>query len=255
VVGSALGVPTGPATGTVLPALGRTDPPGRMSGDGLVVGGVASSALVGATSAWVVADADSGPTAVEVATADLTLREVRGVDPRLGLVEVSGLDIAVTTVSRLEPGDWPHAVALAQLAVGHQLVGVSRAVLELARRHALERIQFGQPIADFQAVRHRLADTLVAVEAADALLDSAWDEGSPAAAASSKALAGRSASTARRHGQQVLAGIGFTTEHELHHYVRRTLVLDQLFGTSLTITRELGRQLLVGRQLPPLPPL
>ena len=148
-----------------------------------------------------------------MATADLTLREVRGLDPRLGLVEVSGLDIAVTTVSRLEPGDWPHAVALAQLAVGHQLVGASRAVLELARRHALERIQFGQPIADFQAVRHRLADTLVAVEAADALLGSAWDEGSPAAAASAKALAGRSASTARRHGQQVLAGIGFTTEH------------------------------------------
>ena len=70
-----------------------------------------------------------------------------------------------------------------------------------------------------------------------------------------KALAGRGARTATRHCQQVLAGIGFTTEHEFHHYVRRVLVLDERFGASRALTRELGRQLLATRRLPPLPPL
>ena len=68
-----------------------------------------------------------------------------------------------------------------------------------------------------------------------------------------KALAGRGARTAARHCQQVLAGIGFTTEHRFHHYVRRVLVLDQLFGAGRSLTRGLGRELLATRSLPPLP--
>ena len=47
-----------------------------------------------------------------------------------------------------------------------------------------------------------------------------------------------------RHGQQVLAGIGFTTEHPLHHYVRRALVLDHLLGDSRSLTASLGADLL-----------
>ena len=53
---------------------------------------------------------------------------------------------------------------------GHETLGASRAMLALAREHALERVQFGRPIASFQAVRHRLAESLVAVEALDATL-------------------------------------------------------------------------------------
>jgi alkylation response protein AidB-like acyl-CoA dehydrogenase len=70
-----------------------------------------------------------------------------------------------------------------------------------------------------------------------------------------KATAGRSARAAARHCQQVLAGIGFTKEHELHRYVRRVLVLDQLFGSHTTVTRRLGEDLLATRTLPPLLPL
>ena len=175
-------------------------------------------------------------------------------DPRLGLVEVAGDDMPRDHARRLEPGtgrgrwpwpNWPWATSWsAPPGPCWSWPGTRPG-----------RIQFGQPIASFQAVRHRLAETLVAVEAADAALGSAWDEGSPASAARAKALAGRSARTATRHGQQVLAGIGFTTEHDFHHYVRRVLVLDQLFGTARALTRELGRQLLATRRLPPLPPL
>ena len=41
-------------------------------------------------------------------------------------------------------------------------------MLSLARQHALDRSQFGRPVASFQAIRHRLAETLVAIESAEA---------------------------------------------------------------------------------------
>jgi len=255
VFGSALGLKTGPSAGVVQPALGHGVAPGEMVDGGLVVRGVGTAALGMGATAFVVARSGHRHLAVEVKTAELTLRSVHGMDPRLGLLEVSGDHVPFAAECDLASGEWPRAVALAQLAVGHELVGASRAMLELARTHALERIQFGQRIATFQAVRHRLADTLVAVESADAALVSAWDEGSPRAAATANALAGRSARTAARHCQQVLAGIGFTTEHDLHHYVRRVLVLDELFGTARTLTTDLGEELLATRRLPPLPPL
>ena len=60
---------------------------------------------------------------------------------------------------------------------------------------------------------------------------------------------------AARHCQQVLAGIGFTTEHPFHRSVRRVLVLEQLLGSTRTLTRELGRDVLERRELPALLPL
>jgi len=128
-------------------------------------------------------------------------------------------------------------------------------MLNLARDHALERIQFGQPIGLFQAVRHRLADTLIAIESADAAVAAAWDPRTPLAAAIAKALAGRSALTTARHCQQVLAGMGFTDEHPFHHYVRRVLVLDHLLGSARLLTTQFGTELLRTRQLPQLLPL
>jgi alkylation response protein AidB-like acyl-CoA dehydrogenase len=70
-----------------------------------------------------------------------------------------------------------------------------------------------------------------------------------------KAVAGRSARTVARHCQQVLAGIGFTTEHDLHLHVRRTLVLDRLLGDHRSLTRRLGQDLLARRALPSILPL
>src|SRR3546814_10897643 len=69
-----------------------------------------------------------------------------------------------------------------------------------------------------------------------------------------KSLAGRGARLTAKHCQQVLAGIGFTTEHDLHRYVRRVLVLDELFGSARALTKDLGEQLLATSQLPPLLP-
>ena len=128
-------------------------------------------------------------------------------------------------------------------------------MLDLACEHARGRIQFDRPIASFQAVRHRLAETLVAVSMAEAMLDAAWLDPTGGLAAMAKAVAGRQARTAARHCQQVLAGIGFTVEHPFHRYVRRALVLDALLGTAASLTTSLGAELIDSRRLPPLLPL
>lgn len=161
------------------------------------------------------------------------------------------LEMLTGTVARRRGGMDPEAMVveadldaatlrLARLALSHELIGVSRAMLDLARAHALERIQFDVPIASFQAVRHRLAETLVAIETAHAAAEAAWLDDAPHHAAIAKALAGRGARTAGKHCQQVLAGIGFTAEHPFQRYFRRTLVLDAQLGSALSLTKELG---------------
>lgn len=177
-------------------------------------------------------------------------RLVAGLDPALGLVEVSG-SVALEEVAAA----WDDAIAAGQRALAHELIGAAAAMLDLAREHALERIQFGVPIASFQAVRHRLADSLVAVESARGALDAAWEAGAPFDAAVAKAIAGRGARLVARHAQQVLAGIGFTLEHPLHRYVRRVRVLDGLLGDARSLTRELGERLLRDGGLPAILPL
>jgi hypothetical protein len=242
VVLDALGLDAG---AVVLPSLGQWKPPAAPLGDGFVVDGLA---LGEPDRLLVVARAGKEDVAVVVAATGLDVRRVDGLDPTLGPLQVRGQ----VEASGAQPVDWSEAVTRGQRALGHELVGASRTLLELACTHALERIQFGRPIAQFQAVRHRLAETLVAIETADAALEAAWLDRSAGSAAMAKALAGRGARTAARHCQQVLAGIGFTTEHPLQGVIKRALVLDQVLGSADLLTRELGEQLVTTRALPPL---
>jgi hypothetical protein len=151
-------------------------------------------------------------------------------------------------IHRVPQGDPVPLAALAagRQAVGWWLVGTSRAMLALARQHAVDRVQFGRHISSFQAIRHRLAETLVAIEGAEATLQAASDQpDDPDGLASllAKAAAGRAALTTARHCQQVLGGIGFTAEHQLHRHVKRSLILDGLLGSARELTREAGEAL------------
>lgn len=193
--------------------------------------------------------------AVAVPVEKAEVRRIQGVDPDGGLHAVR-LHADASDATSLDPEAWTRAVALGRRAVAHQTLGACRTMLDLARTHALERQQFGGPIARFQAVRHRLAEALVATEALEAALQAARDEaGSEAAAetaALAKAVAGRSARSVARHAQQVLAGIGFTTEHAFHRVLKRTMALEGLFGSADAIVLDVGRRLLAGRDVPTL---
>jgi Acyl-CoA dehydrogenase, C-terminal domain len=140
----------------------------------------------------------------------------------------------------------PAALAAGRRAVGWWLVGTSQAMLALARQHAVDRVQFGRHISSFQAIRHRLAETLVAIEGAEATLQAVGAEtvdpdGLDCLLA--KAAAGQAALSTARHCQQVLGGIGFTAEHPLHRHVKRALVLDGVLGSARELTQEAGKAL------------
>jgi hypothetical protein len=259
VLADALGVPRardGSRAVVVLPPLGRPDAPGRTVEGRTEVRGLATSAVRDRGRVLVVTNTGTGHLLVSTEPGALTLRDVGGLDPELGLLEVTGT--VSETETEAEAGgvqvDWERAAASGQRALAHELVGASGAMLELARQHALERVQFGRPIASFQAVRHRLAESLVAVEASATLARAAWEDSDPVTCALAKAYAGRSARTVARHCQQVLAGIGFTAEHPFHHHFRRVVVLDQLLG-GRALTRSLGEDLLAGRHPVPVLPL
>lgn len=142
-------------------------------------------------------------------------------------------------IERIASGE-PVPLAAGRRALGWWLAGIGRAMLALARQHALDRTQFGKPIAAFQAIRHRLAETLVAIEGAEAALAAAAEQPDELGSLLAKAAAGRAALTAARHCQQVLGGIGFTAEHGLHLHVKRALLLDGLLGSARELTREAG---------------
>jgi hypothetical protein len=251
VAASALGEKPRPDLTVLLPRFATWEPPGRIDADDLHAEGLATARLATAGEILLVCGTDSEPWRVIVPTTVVEAEAVRGVDPDAGLrtVRVHG---KVSGATRIEPSAWRSAVALGRRAIAHQIAGASRAMLNLARTHAMERVQFGRPIARFQAVRHRLAEALVAVEALEAALVAAREEPNPDTAALAKAIAGRTAHTVARHCQQVLAGIGFTTEHSFHRFLKRALALEGLFGSADQIVLDVGRRLLAARRVPTL---
>jgi len=245
VFAAALGIEPRADLAVVLPAYPGTAFPADGAGVGTARAETAGELLV-------VRDANE---AVLVPAAAAAVTPVAGIAPRWGATRIT-IDTVTGTDVALTPGAWDTAIAAGRRAVGHEIVGANRTMIALAREHALDRTQFGKPIAQFQALRHKLAEALVAVEATDAALVAAWDtEHAPEGlmtAALAKALAARGARTVATHTQQVLAGIGFTTDHSFHFFLKRCLLLEGMFGSADSITLEVGRHLLSTRTVPTL---
>ena len=167
---------------------------------------------------------------------------------RVGLLEVEGLEVPRSRQLRDVPAGRVGDVALALLAAEH--AGGARWCLETATEYAKVRVQFGRPIGQFQAVKHRAADMAVRVEqlasvawdavlAVDAALgdgaapgagDGAPDDGLELAVAAAAALALDGYVTCAQDCLQLLGGIGFTWEHDLHLHLKRALADRQLLG-------------------------
>jgi hypothetical protein len=251
VILTALGVEPRPDLAVLLPAFASWDEPGRLDSGAVNAVGLSTARVARATDLVFVCRDGVALRRVVVPIAEAETTPVHGIDPDAGLhvvrIHQRGVDGAP-----IESEVWEGAIAAGRRAVAHQLAGACRTMLALARAHAVERMQFGRPIARFQAVRHRLAEALVAVEALEATLTAAWDEPVPMTAALAKASAGRTARTVARHCQQVLAGIGFTTDHPFHRFLKRVLALEGLFGTGDDIVVRIGRQLMAERTVPTL---
>jgi alkylation response protein AidB-like acyl-CoA dehydrogenase len=133
-----------------------------------------------------------------------------------------------------------------------EMLGGGGRVLELAVQYAKDRIQFDQPIGSFQAIKHRCADMVVDVEgmrsstwyAAWAL--SAGEEDASIAASTAKIWSSDAAKRVMASGLQVHGGIGFTWEHDLHLYLKRSQFDRVSYGDAAFHRQRLAR-LLRGR--------
>ena len=134
---------------------------------------------------------------------------------------------------------------LALTLAAAESAGIARWCLETASEYAKVRVQFGRPIGQFQAVKHALADMLVAVEqSASVAWDAAaaWSEGDEVADNETRdrhlsaRIAGAVALGAAAHCAkeciQLLGGIGFTWEHDAHFYLKRAMANLQLFAAG-----------------------
>jgi Acyl-CoA dehydrogenase, C-terminal domain len=250
VVAHALGLRGGLSMCVVLPAPHSAVAAGLLVDGRLIIDGLVSARIDSATRAIVPVAGDGATTAVSVDAAHVRRAGTIALDADRPYRRAGAeLDVSEALVVELT-GTWDIAVRNARAAVAHQLNAASRGMLEQARRHAVDRIQFGRPIASFQAIRHKLADSLVAIEAAAAVAGGCTEACDPLMAAAAKSLAGKAAHVTATHTQQVLAGIGFTTDHPFHRSLKRTMVLDTLFGSAATLPTEIGLALLARRGAP-----
>ena len=157
-------------------------------------------------------------------------------------------------------GGWFSAPArwhdVAAVLFGAEAVGLAGWCLDSASSYAKVREQFGRPIGQFQAIKHKCANLLVAVEQARAVV---WDAGlalgEPEEAALPSAVAASiafdAAADAAKECVQILGGIGFTWEHDAHLYLKRAMSVRQLVGPTSGWRQRTARMALKGtrRQL------
>ena len=161
----------------------------------------------------------------------VTVTTASTLDPSLG---VAGLDFDQAPVQGLVRGGAAAATRVLRVLAAAEAAGGARACLEMALAYAKVREQFGRPIGSFQAVKHHLANMLIAAELATA---AAWDAArltagpeADLAAAIAAAVALDAYQFAARKNIQILGGIGFTWEHDAHLYLRRAATLAELAG-------------------------
>jgi alkylation response protein AidB-like acyl-CoA dehydrogenase len=137
-------------------------------------------------------------------------------------------------------GDLAEAIEEATLATAAYLLGVTERAFAMTLAYLKTRQQFGKPIGSFQALAHRAADlkiqvalTRASVEAAALTLDSSSVQAVRRAAVSrAKARASDVAIQVTREAIQMHGGIGYTDEYDVGLYLRKAMVLANLFGSA-----------------------
>jgi len=135
-----------------------------------------------------------------------------------------------------------------RINVGAGAVGNAQAAFDVARQYAKERVQFGQPIGNFQAIQFMLADMATEIHAARLLVHyAAWlkDNNRPAtlAASMAKRYATDMAMKVTVDAVQILGGYGLMEDYKVERYMREAKIGQIVEGTNqiqrIIIAREL----------------
>jgi alkylation response protein AidB-like acyl-CoA dehydrogenase len=160
----------------------------------------------------------------------------RSVDAARSLTEVTGGRVLAEGAAYQKAAS--RAADLGALANAAQLLGAGRALLEASARHARERVQFGQPVGSFQAVKHQLADVLIGLEFARPLLHAAavalgaGEDSAPRDVSAAKVACADAAHRAARVGLQVHGAIGYTAEHDASLWITKIQALVPAWGSQ-----------------------
>jgi alkylation response protein AidB-like acyl-CoA dehydrogenase len=184
-------------------------------------------------------DSELGVFAVDPAGPGIRAQRMPSLDgERLFEITFDGAPAEALTATR--GGDIADALerglARATILVCAELAGAARATLDYAVDYARRREQFGQPIGSFQAIQHHCANMAIDADAAHlAAMDAAArvDSGEPPTllASRAKVTCGQAARRVTATGHQVLGGIGFLDEIDMHLWTRRVKVLESRLGT------------------------
>ncbi len=113
-----------------------------------------------------------------------------------------------------------------------QLLGLGRGLLEQSAAYVTRRTQFNRPVGEFQAVKHHLANVLVALELARPLVHAAAVTGTPVDTSGARVAAADAAHLAARAALQVHGAVGFTQEHDLSLSLLKVRALRSAWGTQ-----------------------
>ena len=181
--------------------------------------------------------------------AGLDRRLLKSVDSTRKLARLTFNDVRGELLGELGAAAAPFAATLDQAAVclANEMVGGADQLRQSALDYAMMRMQFGRPIASFQAIKHKCADMLVDVElaksaayyAAEAAADN--DPELPALASLAKACAADAFMQTARETIQLHGGIGFTWDNDTHLWFKRAKSSEVFLG-SPSYHRELLMQ-------------
>ena len=236
----------------------------RRDGEGYVLDGCKRYVLDGHSADWLlVAAREDGSTGDEgvsllrvsgraegvTATALPTMDQTR----RLAQVELRGVQLGADACVGRAGAAAPalrQALDRAAIALAAEQVGGAQACLEASVQYAKERVQFGRPIGSFQAIQHKCADMMVAVESARSAVYYAAcvaAEETPElslAASLAKTTASEAFFRCAAESIQIHGGVGFTWEYDVHLYFKRARAGEHLLGTPdqhrERVARELG---------------
>ena len=181
---------------------------------------------------------DSGEEWVVLRSEQLEIEPVKSLDPLRPIAHVRANAIEVGDDVVLDNLSMSAARALMTTLLSAEAVGVARWATDTASAYAKIREQFGRPIGQFQAIKHKCAEMVADTERATAAVwdaARAIDEGSEHvefAAAVAATLAPAAAQRCTQDCIQVHGGIGYTWEHDTNVYYRRAVLLAACFGRA-----------------------
>jgi alkylation response protein AidB-like acyl-CoA dehydrogenase len=132
---------------------------------------------------------------------------------------------ATTTI-----GTDPGIAGTAAILLAAEQIGAAARCLDLTVEYTKQRVQFGRPIGSFQALKHRMADLYVAVQAARAVVGDAVSDPTTTSAALARLAATEAFSMVAAEAVQLHGGIAITWEHDMHLYFKRAHGSAQLLG-------------------------